>query len=53
MNRTFGVHDREQLESSNSGPDRDRDPNKPATYYNKQNRLTKKAEKVKGTAIAY
>ncbi|XP_044510270.1 uncharacterized protein LOC123228854 [Mangifera indica] len=35
------------LESSNSGPDRDRDPNKPATYYNKQNRLTKKAEKVK------
>ncbi|XP_031267235.1 uncharacterized protein LOC116125653 [Pistacia vera] len=40
-------HDREQQESSSGGPDRDPDPNKPATHYNKQSRLTRKAEKVK------
>ncbi|KAJ0086810.1 hypothetical protein Patl1_08934 [Pistacia atlantica] len=45
-------HDREQQESSSGGPDPDPDPNKPATHYNKQSRLTRKAEKVKESVLS-
>lgn len=50
----LAAHDREQQqESSIGGPDRDPDPNKLTTQHNKHSRLSRKAEKVKGTAIDF